>query len=317
MASVFSRPRFIITNISRKALNILGLVKINPGVTFDLFDRVEPTQIHDSFILKALEAPWGELYQEVSVKRTLRIDVLELTTAASVNFSPAVDINSNPMKSYIQLAEDFLPDDFHGSTLWSTVGAGGGAIAAATSGPSLVGASGVVGFSVAVTPSSGLLRHGLLTVPLGYGTTTLDMRVRPSTTLASGTEDYFVRFGFGNQTASATAPTAGLNFVYNRSVSTNWLTEQIFGEVTVTKNTGVPVVAGVYVNCKLFIDYDGNKADFYISDVLRTSHDLTSVTKAEQTVRYEVSAQMIKTLGSSARTFFIDSVWLSKELNRS
>lgn len=80
MAVKFFRPTLVVENISQKAVRLLGLTTILPGEKIDLFDQVEQTTIYEDLILKALEKPWGDLYNEVVVKRTLVIHSLALSS---------------------------------------------------------------------------------------------------------------------------------------------------------------------------------------------------------------------------------------------
>jgi hypothetical protein len=80
VAVKFFRPKLIVENISHKAVRLLGLTTILPGETIDLFDQVEQLSLYEDLILKALEKPWGDLYNEVVNKRTLVIHDLVLSS---------------------------------------------------------------------------------------------------------------------------------------------------------------------------------------------------------------------------------------------
>lgn len=80
MAIPFFRPSLVIENISTKAVRLLGLATIQPGQTVDLYGEVEATTLYEDLILKALERPWGDLYNEVVLKKTLIIHSLVLSS---------------------------------------------------------------------------------------------------------------------------------------------------------------------------------------------------------------------------------------------
>lgn len=72
------RPKLIIRNISNKDVRILDKCTIGPRDQFDVFDITEPTELFDFTVFKALERPWGDLYIEIFVKRTIEIVEIDL-----------------------------------------------------------------------------------------------------------------------------------------------------------------------------------------------------------------------------------------------
>lgn len=75
----FFRPCLIVQNITtNKSVTVLDLISIDPGETVDLFKVVERYKIPEDQILYGLSIPFGDLYNEVAVKNTLRIIKLDL-----------------------------------------------------------------------------------------------------------------------------------------------------------------------------------------------------------------------------------------------
>lgn len=75
----FYTPRLVIRNITHnKDVAIFDEYRLKPGEQVDVFDIFNPLDLEEDRILKALEKPWGDLYQEVVVKKSLAIDVLDL-----------------------------------------------------------------------------------------------------------------------------------------------------------------------------------------------------------------------------------------------
>ena len=108
MSIPFFRPSLIIENISTKAVRLLGLCTIQPGETVDLYNEVEATALYEDLILKALEQPWGDLYNEVVLKKTLIIHRLIL---ASFYYSVVGPRNISATNTYFTGAVPAVVDD--------------------------------------------------------------------------------------------------------------------------------------------------------------------------------------------------------------
>lgn len=108
MTVPFYRPSLVVENISNKAVRLLGLATILPGQTVELFDEVDPTTLYEDLILKGLEKPWGDLYNEVVLKKTLVIHRLVL---ASFYYSIVGPRNINSTNTYFPGAVPSAVDD--------------------------------------------------------------------------------------------------------------------------------------------------------------------------------------------------------------
>lgn len=84
MAYIFSRPSLIIKNISTKTITVFGLIDIKKNEQVDLFDKLQPDQIDDATILKALEGPSGSLYKQVETFGNLQIISKSLSTDKNI-----------------------------------------------------------------------------------------------------------------------------------------------------------------------------------------------------------------------------------------
>ena len=65
-------------------VRILGIATLQPGEVFDLFIAADPTELSEDTILRGLEKPWGDLYREEEIKKTIVIEELNLV---SFNYS--------------------------------------------------------------------------------------------------------------------------------------------------------------------------------------------------------------------------------------
>lgn len=94
----FYRPSFVIENISTKSVRLLNIATINPGETVDLYDLVEPREeLFEDQILKGLEKPWGDIYVEVVIKKSLKINYINLP---SFNYSLVSPTNINAINAF-------------------------------------------------------------------------------------------------------------------------------------------------------------------------------------------------------------------------
>lgn len=81
MSVKFYKPRLVIRNItSNKAVALFDEYRLQPGEQVDIFDIFDPLALEEDRILKALEKPWGDIYQEVVIKKTLEIVDLDLSS---------------------------------------------------------------------------------------------------------------------------------------------------------------------------------------------------------------------------------------------
>ncbi len=97
---------------------MLGVVTIQPGERFDFFDKVDSDSSYDNSILKGLERPWGDLYVEVVLKRTLVIHRLELSC---FNYSLVTPDNLVADNTYTEGDIPVVGAD--GQWVWSSGGA--------------------------------------------------------------------------------------------------------------------------------------------------------------------------------------------------
>lgn len=108
MTVPFYTPSLVIENISNKAVRLLGLSTIVPGQIVEFFDEVDPNTLYEDLIIKGLEKPWGDLYNEVVIKKTLVIHRLVLS---SFYYSIVGPRNINATNAYFPGAVPSVVDD--------------------------------------------------------------------------------------------------------------------------------------------------------------------------------------------------------------
>lgn len=84
-------------------------------------------------------------------------------------------------------------------------------------------------------------------------------------TLASASDDYVLRIGFGTATNADHAN--GIYFEYDRSQSANWRLRAASQSSRTTTTTSVAVVADTWIHLKWSVNGNGTQADFFIDDV--------------------------------------------------
>lgn len=221
----------------------------------------------------------------------------------------------------IEFYDDFLNDAFGGNETWTADGDGVGAAAAAvTSGVFLShGACGVVGLITGTTATGAtILRQGVAAFPVGFGRLSGTWRIRHSSSLSDGVNDWGINIGFNNQNVAEAVPTVAVMLSYLPAVSANkWVAEVIMPtQGTVRVVTDEPIVGLTYRYLRIDIAEDGSSATFYIDD-RKVAHIPITDPLNEQTLRYGPCARIFKTLGTSSRTLTIDEVRISKDSRRS
>jgi len=79
MSSIIpTTPSFVVKNISKKSISVLGRLPITPGNKADLFKSI--INLSESEIIDALRAPTGALYKEVFINKNISIISYELLT---------------------------------------------------------------------------------------------------------------------------------------------------------------------------------------------------------------------------------------------
>lgn len=105
----FYTPRLIIRNISQKAVAIYDEYRIQPGEQVDIYNVFNPMDLDEDRVLKSLEKPWGDLYQEVAIKGSLQIVDIDLPSFHYNIVSPTdIDAVNAPGPG---LVPSYLSDD--------------------------------------------------------------------------------------------------------------------------------------------------------------------------------------------------------------
>lgn len=113
MTVEFFRPRLVVENISNKKVSILGIIQISPGEIVDLYNVVNPvTTLFEDHIIKGLEKPWGDLYVESEIKRTIVIHEILLSSWNYALVRPENLSSINPPPVYGQMPVVIDADSF-------------------------------------------------------------------------------------------------------------------------------------------------------------------------------------------------------------
>jgi hypothetical protein len=139
------------------------------------------------------------------------------------------------------------------------------------------------------------------TIVLGGSTVRYEMKVAIPT-LSDGTQSFIIRIGLHNATTS-TAPTNGVFFEYDQANSANWRIRCAQNNTYTTTTTSTAVGTGwTLLACE--INAAGTSAEFFVNGVSIG----TVTTNIPTTTTYPVSPtlQIIKTLGTTSRVYYVD-----------
>lgn len=302
---------YILRNKTTRPQSALGIT-IDPLAQRDICFKTSVSQLQ---ILEALSAPEGELYIKTQA------GILELVSEnMPVVTQATLTATTSPSSSVTNIKEfdDFISENFAGNSNW-TSGGTGGVVVAAVGGTSSVlsgGACGVVGLSTqAVTSGNVYYRKSAVAMPLGFGTTYVEMRAWLTSSAPDVTNAWDCRIGMGNATTGS-LPTLGVHMKYDFAISSDWIIESIFEGVTTTISTGIPVVLGTWHKFAFDIDAAGNSVAVIFNGTTLTTFNTTAVTKTENSVRWGPYLQLNKTAGNTARSMFIDYCLINRTVSR-
>lgn len=216
-----------------------------------------------------------------------------------------------------QASAAVLFDDFYNDITWSPSTAGVGA-AASTSGGNSVMASGKhlgvasLTLGTAIPSHASLVQSGNLSISTVFGNGKAEYKTLIYIpTLATATEDYVFRCGYGTATNADHAD--GIYFEYDRSQSTDWRikTASNSSRTVGTITTAVAVAAGSWITLYWSVNEAGTNVDFYVNGTLTGSitTNIPTTTGRGSGPNY----QMTNTLGSLAtKIVYIDYFWFTK-----
>ena len=149
----------------------------------------------------------------------------------------------------------------------------------------------------------------------GYGRLSMSAMILTPSSLSDGTNRYGLKVGFGNQTTIITEA-VGAVFRYRDNINGgNWQIYLVDASSTLTQvDTGIAVAASTWYRLEIIINADASSTEFWINGnrvgtVVANLQSGTSITAG-------VLAMIIKALGTTSRTFYMDYLEFRQEVSR-
>ena len=131
--------------------------------------------------------------------------------------------------------------------------------------------------------------------------------------LSTAIEEYILRLGF--QDAIGGDAIDGVYFEYDRTANVNWLRCTADNSARTKTDTGVAVGAAAWIRLKIVVAADGLSAEFFINNVsVGTNVANIPVGAGRHTT---IMQYILKTVGTTARSLFIDWIWVHIDLTTS
>jgi hypothetical protein len=149
----------------------------------------------------------------------------------------------------------------------------------------------------------------------GYGRLSLCAMILTPSALSDGTNRYGMKIGFGNQTTLIT-DAIGANFRYRDNINSGkWQIYVVDSASSLTTlDTGITVAASTWYRLEIFINADASETDFWI-DGTRVG-TVTANLQSGTSITAGVLAMIIKSLGTTSRTFYMDYLEFRQEVSR-
>jgi hypothetical protein len=213
-------------------------------------------------------------------------------------------------------------DDFIGgawatgaSGIWNGVTGGTGATISDIQGTAL--RPGIIQFSTGTTNTGYALyftgRASCQPILFGSGVYTFETDIYIPT-LSAVAEEYILRFGFADAITGADI-SDGAYFEYDRLTNVNWLAKTAANSARTATATATAVAAAAWIRLKVIVNATGTAAYFYINDVLVATNILNIPTGAGRQTSCNMT--IVKSAGTTARTFQGDWAWLHIDLTTS
>lgn len=152
-------------------------------------------------------------------------------------------------------------------------------------------------------------------IVFGYGRLSLCAMILTPSALSDGTNRYGLKIGFGNQPTLITEA-VGAVFRYRDNINSgNWQIYVVDNASAVTQvDTGVAVAASTWYRLEIIINADASSTEFWINGnrvgtVVANLQSGTSITAG-------VLAMIIKALGTTSRSTFLDYLEFRQEVSR-
>ena len=189
-----------------------------------------------------------------------------------------------------------------------------GAGAATINSVAVAGRPGIVEPSTGTTAAgyAGYYARNTLALLFGTGERTYETDVSVPL-LSTAIEEYILRMGF--QDAMGADAVDGVYFEYDRTVNVNWLRCSADNSARTKTDTGVAVAAGAWIRLKIVVAANGLSAEFFINNVsVGTNVANIPIGAGRHTT---IMQYILKTAGITARSFYIDWVWIHIDLTTS
>ena len=186
----------------------------------------------------------------------------------------------------------------------TTVNGAGSAAALTTTGvDSTLKAQGVVSLNTGTTNTGRTALSTVTNMLLGFTKIKLRWRVYIPV-LSDGTNTYAAFFGLGDTPAGAgIAQTHGVAFIYDSTISVNWICRTTAGGISTSQTTTVPVNSASFVRLEISINENGTSIEFRINDLL-VHTATTNIPGATQFIGPLI--KISKSVGGTARLVYVD-----------
>lgn len=215
-----------------------------------------------------------------------------------------------------QLVSALLFDDFNNAMTWSPSTSGTGSSASVSGGNTTFASGKHIGVALlqlgtVLSSHAALVQSGNLAVSTVFGSGEAEYQTLIQIpTLATATDDYVFRCGFGTATNADHAD--GIYFEYDRGISANWLLKTASNSSRTTTTSSVTVAAASWIHLKWVVNSAGTQVDFYVDDILAGSNttNIPTTTGRGSGPNYQMTQVAIVAGG---RTVAIDYFYFSKK----
>lgn len=222
-------------------------------------------------------------------------------------------------RNFVEFLDDYLAETTTaGDAVWAESIAGTGAACT----QSTLTSNADLGVSSCTTGTTTTGRASLVTgvgsIAFGAGTTTHESRLRPESA-SNGTERYQLFAGFYD--TNTVNQVDGAYFLYDEggvttgsTATTSWQCVTASNSTRTFTNSGIPVSVGSGMT-KLTVEVNpaGNSVKFYVNQTLACTHTTNIPTGTTRVVGSGVN--IVKSVGTTARTFTIDYQYMNRWFN--
>jgi hypothetical protein len=149
----------------------------------------------------------------------------------------------------------------------------------------------------------------------GFGRLSMSAMILTPSSLSDGTNRYGLKIGFGNQTTLLTESCGGV-FRYRDTINSGkWEVYFIDSASNLTQvDTGITVATSTWYRLEIIINPDASISEFFINGVRVAT--VTGNLQSGTSITAGLLAMIIKSVGTTSRTFYIDNLEFRQEVNR-